>query len=1058
MSGAKLHPIYAALENFQYSRAIKLCLALPSPPPIAQALLAHAYVKSGQRYKSLLVMQGILGTTEFFPELQLEIKYAYERREEAKTAASAAPAPDPAPRKAGKKGKKKGGAVAAPSPAKTPATKPADEDFDLVDQLSQSPTLPEDWDKIPPPENAPTDETLLQTMSMTMTSLLRLPLTAYQLNCWAASKMGTDEHTVRKAFLSGFAVLVSPQYEHLSLAILANMQVLALQLARVQQQQYGVSPATSWAAQTALWQIQFQPKDTTAMDAKTQQRLAMLPRLAESLASKAVGAPYKPERLTATEDFLLYLRTLEAQDKFKEQVEAIDQRLAQNTGIPPNETLLQAKVEALLKLKEYSSARSVVEELLDEYPDDWRYWKQHLACAGDVTSSTEDFLASVVAKIDGQQYPVRGPYLMRVELAKGRDTVTLLAAIKEYGNIFAGRTSAVFSDLKPYLEYFVAKCSEDEAKSLIAWAREKQTEPASDDDKKRRTELRSFIFGVQVTYVILAKYTMWLESEIPPWQELVRVWKSFESSETKAQAQKESRPADDLILLAVQQLLKDSGTQNRQHNFIIASCLLESAIQCSPHNAYLKITAMFVYGELNAVSRSWKLFKALQIKHIQHESCAFLILPLLQGGALYGETISVCKEILRLQTAALRDASDYAEQALENGTLIKAEEFIVFHREKMNKSLTTLEAKGLILDSAPFIHQEQHNSLGLAHGIVGGEGEQERAGKMVSEVHNISGAFSLLELQGSIDSLAGGFVDNRDFDIFSNEILISRDFESSKQVVANSLRRGHHHRLLIESTLCVEATKGPKKGKVSKCTVKQEKRCRSLLACVKEGEHVEVVGAYRSMLEAMHSLCCAIACFGAGVYADEAPSEDTLETREQKISSILVRSTGFIQEAIGQLDLRGSPSVPNLSRFLCDCMVPAFALCRMSAKVADLYGWGPRRQKTKACAAAVSGLAAAMISLADGMKNSAERDAALETTVDFLTRHNPLTIFILLLSILSDSSAQQSDLSVLSALIDKSSCDFALSNVKEGQETTRSKICEVLDNIASCLGAFVAEE
>jgi hypothetical protein len=67
------------------------------------------------------------------------------------------------------------------------------------------------------------------------------------------------------------------------------MQVLALQLSRIQQKAYGVEPAAAWSAQTALWQLQYKKGGSaSALDEKQEQRLAMLPRLAESLANKCV--------------------------------------------------------------------------------------------------------------------------------------------------------------------------------------------------------------------------------------------------------------------------------------------------------------------------------------------------------------------------------------------------------------------------------------------------------------------------------------------------------------------------------------------------------------------------------------------------------------------------------------------------------------------------------------------------------------------------------------------------------------------------------------------------
>lgn len=163
----KLHPIYVALDGHQYSRAIKLALALPDSHVLGKALLAHAYSKSGQRYESLLVLQSILGV-DTFCELEHEIQYSLQARDEknavtSTTAAAAASASDSSSNKKGKKGKK--GKSAAPKPAPVAATIAAamtspkqQKDWDWIEQLNTPPTLPEKWEELPSPETAITDE------------------------------------------------------------------------------------------------------------------------------------------------------------------------------------------------------------------------------------------------------------------------------------------------------------------------------------------------------------------------------------------------------------------------------------------------------------------------------------------------------------------------------------------------------------------------------------------------------------------------------------------------------------------------------------------------------------------------------------------------------------------------------------------------------------------------------------------------------------------------------------------------------------------------------------
>ena len=163
-SSNKIHPIYVALDANQYSRAIKLCLAMPKEHLLAQALLAHAYNKNMQRYKAILVLQSILGT-DGFQELQLECKYAQEAWDIQRSAnnnnnnnANAAPKAAPAASKKGKKGKKKPPPAPALAPVPIENAAAEEEMWSLAEHLSSPPGVDENWDKLPPLENAITDE------------------------------------------------------------------------------------------------------------------------------------------------------------------------------------------------------------------------------------------------------------------------------------------------------------------------------------------------------------------------------------------------------------------------------------------------------------------------------------------------------------------------------------------------------------------------------------------------------------------------------------------------------------------------------------------------------------------------------------------------------------------------------------------------------------------------------------------------------------------------------------------------------------------------------------
>jgi hypothetical protein len=152
MSGSKLPPIYAALDSHQYNRAIKLAAALPDSNILGKALLAHAYSKSGQRHSALVTLDNILGN---FCELRLELEtsmQAFSPREQSKL-------PPPLEQKASSKKGKKGKKKPVPVPvAKDQAPSSDEKTVSLIDQLDDQPSLPENWEVLPPLGRAITDE------------------------------------------------------------------------------------------------------------------------------------------------------------------------------------------------------------------------------------------------------------------------------------------------------------------------------------------------------------------------------------------------------------------------------------------------------------------------------------------------------------------------------------------------------------------------------------------------------------------------------------------------------------------------------------------------------------------------------------------------------------------------------------------------------------------------------------------------------------------------------------------------------------------------------------
>jgi hypothetical protein len=389
---------------------------------------------------------------------------------------------------------------------------------------------------------------------------LKLFLTSYQLYCWAASKVEVDLF-LRKAFQYGLGVVVAPQYAPISKKVLANMQVMALQLARLNQMTTA-RHATSWVAQTALWQLKLIGAPDNQVDPQDQQKLALLPRLAENLASKCVEEPDDGELASVKREiYFLYLRTLEYQSKWQDMLNLLQGdafKASDDTGVSfaPKNQVLQKQIECMKKLEMFKDARLVFEELLIDYPDNFTYWKGHLDCSlaeqGDGDSAyqqTRQFATKILQGEKKDAYPQRGPNLIFVELAARRiqrqsgknvpiahDMLNpLVEAIMEYGNTFHASVSCAFTDLELYLSSALEYCSVKQVLTLLQWLKDLRVAPESDDAKERREQQRSFIFSLKMTHKLLEKHVDLQGEWLPEWKELVRTWKKTHSVEKPIQ-------------------------------------------------------------------------------------------------------------------------------------------------------------------------------------------------------------------------------------------------------------------------------------------------------------------------------------------------------------------------------------------------------------------------------------------------------------------------------------------------------------------------------------------
>jgi tetratricopeptide (TPR) repeat protein len=624
------HLLGQALLIHSYAKAQQRHLALHT----LHRLLLHLLSTGSSASESPSVT-----LSQCFPELHLEWE-ASHRRTAATTASSTTTSGTPSvgssstpivvPKGGKKGGKKKPASVPSATTIATTTNHdailpPLSHEWDWIDALDHPPQFlgysntnstshegnhaasSKELDSLPPlptvhPPGLP-DATLLATLQTTLLHALKLPLTAFSLYAWAAAAPSSLQALFTKqALLTGMAVYVTLPYANeaaLSRAWIHRWQALALQLARVQPR------AAAWAAHMTIWWYQ------GAIASDDSRQRAVLPRLAESLALKAWHTYETPTTSTAlttttannsnnwmengddnksqgtahTECFLLYMRTLQIQDKWSDVLQIVTRRWEQGQHTNPNiQTLQELQLHALEHLERYEEALQVLEQqLLPTHPDQWTYWKQHIqlnlaAHAQDVSclSRTEELAASL-----GSQQPstsssdlpspkvMRGPLLVPLqvqleimrhftdnEISESSYTSFLdewMTCLDRYTQAFARKYQCAFDDVRPYVTELLAfdkhRCNEF---SLSSSSSENDSEPASaalrllqwlqkpefqqlDNQQQQHPregwELRYYLFSIQMTYQILVEYPEYETTYMPSWHDMVACWSYLQTKD-----------------------------------------------------------------------------------------------------------------------------------------------------------------------------------------------------------------------------------------------------------------------------------------------------------------------------------------------------------------------------------------------------------------------------------------------------------------------------------------------------------------------------------------------
>lgn len=768
------------------------------------------------------------------------------------------------------------------------------------------------------------------------------------------------------------------------------------------------------------------PKDNLEEIDKLKKKTLVLPRLVEIMAKKRIeheNGGFPP----SADDWRLVIESLDVQGKYLEAIEMLEgiDLTATSTRKIDDENDIKHHVGSLIQITEKEKLEHIAKlciaagdkdkafhiytnKLLKMMPDQWDYWERLMDCS-ECPNDIVAVIDSVCENDISRKVPIRGPRLARVALAAAQvreendSSIQYLADnIIQYADLYSSLIYCCFQDLRKYLEILVNKtCNYGEisepVKKVLHWAHMLRNglvggEVDVETNKEpRNAKLRMYITSIKICYELWHQLRFQSNNEqyinecisqfVPKPQEILLMWGRTSDLGTlpKDGGQKECLPGDDLILLLVQHLCLDD-LSGRTWTKVLSLAILEHAIQLSPYNPYLKMTAINIYSNVGATARAFQIFEDLDIKQIQLDSCSYLILQRLVDGGLFQESIKQAGKIINLHTTSHIDLCKYMTKAFENGNIQKGREMLRWQIKNMTRSIQLLEAKGVIMDLAPFHNYGDSDDnadltpIGLCHGLCGGDNDKERVEKMIRDSDNAFGAPSILRISANdMDKWS----DNRDFDVNQYEILRKTDYHLDTH---ESIFRSHVHSVLCKLALFSSAVKPPKRGKVLHVNAQDIlfQRGACLMTSVKRFEQyiVDNIALKRfSMLMIALSRTCAV--LGAGTHFAQVETSDEVDeitTREKYCVSYLKDAASNAKDSIQLWKNYRNDTRTTLSRILPDILVHVFATFNITSKLLALFGWGKRKRDTKVVAACMVDVAEHLHSLIVSMKTCIMND------------------------------------------------------------------------------------
>mmetsp|Transcript_8408 Transcript_8408/g.12452 ORF Transcript_8408/g.12452 Transcript_8408/m.12452 type:complete len:833 (-) Transcript_8408:3-2501(-) len=517
-----------------------------------------------------------------------------------------------------------------------------------------------------------------------------------------------------------------------------------------------------------------------------QPKLALLPRLAEGLATKLVSGRDD----VSEQDWRIYFTALENQQKYDAIIEKLENiqcstpkihdensKILYRTNLVAFTELSKTELlaEFCMKSKNLEKAISCYLKLIDMNPNNYRYFsglKSAMMC-----TENDKLYLDILSKISSENE--RNMRLFEIDLfVSFSDDVSATSSkiVKYVESNF--KKACAFSDLKFALdkmkgvECFAEKIEELKCARTVNIASEVTEE-----------QLRCYHLCVKILFYLCESKTGELLNELLDTLQLCEKSSDFDESSY-----------EDLQILAGDIILSHRRTDKY-------SILDEMQLTRRDKSPQSKLLAILYNNSKQNVQVSYDTYMDLNIKYIQWDSLSFVILRPLMLNGYYNECTIFSRNIVGVHVSSNKEVPENIEKSLNNGNYLIADEMLNFQRERMQPSISLVNAKANIINLAPLQDDLSNFEISL-----------DRA-KLLMKNFDSQSAATLFEID--FDSFV--YADNRDFAVFDFLLDPKKivSFETCEEMLCYAERTKLSYKLVNTIVLSADLFT-VKKGKIKK--------------------------------------------------------------------------------------------------------------------------------------------------------------------------------------------------------------------------------------------------